>query len=174
MTTAEKLAARMRIIPDFPKPGISFKDITPILADGPLFNEMIELFAEKYRTAGITKVVGMEARGFLFAAPLAVKLGAGMVPVRKKGKLPYETVAETYALEYGTDTLEMHKDAVTPADKVLIIDDVLATGGTAAAAVRLVEKLGAKIEGVAFLMELEFLHGRDKLTGQQVFSALKS
>ncbi|MDD4005433.1 MAG: adenine phosphoribosyltransferase [Elusimicrobiaceae bacterium] len=173
MNTIEKLAAAIRVVENFPKPGVSFKDITPILSDGALFSETMDLFADHFKNAGITKVVGMEARGFLFAPVIALKLGAGIVPVRKKGKLPHETIAETYSLEYGTDTLEMHRDALCPADKVLLVDDVLATGGTASAGRRLAKKLGAQVTAKACLIELEFLGGRKKLPGMEVFSLLK-
>jgi adenine phosphoribosyltransferase len=170
---SNKLKSIIRDVPDFPKPGIVFKDITPLLADHAAFTELVGAFAEAYRGAGITKVLGIEARGFLLAAPIAMALGAGIVPVRKKGKLPYKTVAASYALEYGTDTLEMHADAVKPGEKVLVVDDVLATGGTAAAVCDLVEKLGGKVAGVAMLIELEFLNGRNKLVGRNIHSLIK-
>jgi adenine phosphoribosyltransferase len=163
----------MRDVPDFPKKGIVFKDITPLLADSATFAEMVRHFADHYRNAGITKVLGIEARGFLLAAPIAMELGAGLVPVRKKGKLPYKTISASYALEYGTDTLEMHEDAIKPGEKVLIVDDVLATGGTAGAVCELVEKLQGKVEGIAMLIELEFLKGRAKLPGKEVYSLIK-
>ncbi|HAN04944.1 MAG TPA: adenine phosphoribosyltransferase [Elusimicrobia bacterium] len=175
--TAEALSTKLksiiRDVPDFPKPGIIFKDITPLLADHAAFTELVQAFADAYRGAGITKVLGIEARGFLLAAPIAMALGAGIVPVRKKGKLPYKTVAASYALEYGTDTLEMHADAVKPGEKVLVVDDVLATGGTAAAVCELVEKLGGRVAGVAMLIELEFLNGRSKLAGRDIHSLIK-
>ena len=170
---AAKLKTIIRDVPDFPKKGIIFKDITPLLADPSAFSEMTKHFADQYRKAGITKVLGIEARGFLLAAPIAIELGAGLVPVRKKGKLPYKTVAATYALEYGTDTLEMHEDAVKAGEKVLIVDDVLATGGTAGAVCSLVEKLGGKVAGVAMMIELEFLNGRAKLPGRDIYSLIK-
>jgi len=168
-----KLKTILRDVPDFPKKGIIFKDITPLLADPSAFSEMVRHFADQFRKAGITKVLGIEARGFLLAAPIAVELGAGLIPVRKKGKLPYKTVAASYALEYGTDTLEMHEDAIKPGEKVLIVDDVLATGGTAAAVCSLVEKLGGEVAGVAMLIELEFLNGRAKLAGRPIYSLIK-
>jgi len=175
--TAEALSTKLksiiRDVPDFPKPGIIFKDITPLLADHAAFTELVQAFADAYRGAGVTKVLGIEARGFLLAAPIAMELGAGIVPVRKKGKLPYKTVAASYALEYGTDTLEMHQDAVKPGEKVLIVDDVLATGGTAAAVCELVEKIGGKVAGVGMLIELEFLNGRAKLAGRDIVSLIK-
>jgi adenine phosphoribosyltransferase len=170
---AAKIKASLRDIPDFPKKGIIFKDITPLLADPALFGELIKTMAEPYRGAGITKVLGTEARGFLLAAPLALELNAGLVPVRKKGKLPYKTVRASYALEYGTDTLEMHEDAVKPGEKVLVVDDVLATGGTAAAVRELAEKLGGKVVALAVLIELGFLDGRKKLPGCDVHSLIK-
>ena len=171
--TAEKLKAIIRDVPDFPKKGIVFKDITPLLADHAAFTEAVNCMAEAYKGRGITKVLGIEARGFILAAPIALALGAGMVPVRKKGKLPYKTVSATYALEYGQDTLQMHSDAVRKGEKVLIVDDVLATGGTAGAVIALVEKLGGKVDTVAVLIELEFLNGRAKLPGRDVFSVIK-
>jgi adenine phosphoribosyltransferase len=174
---AEALVSRLksviRDVPDFPKPGIIFKDITPLLADHEAFTALVKGFADAFRDAGITKVLGIEARGFLLAPPIAMALGAGIVPVRKKGKLPYKTVAASYALEYGTDTIEMHEDAVKPGEKVLIVDDVLATGGTAAAVCDLVEKLGGKVEGIAMLIELGFLNGRSKLAGRNIYSLIK-
>jgi len=171
--TTEKIKAIIRDVPDFPKKGIIFKDITPLLADNAAFTKTVKSMAETYKGRGITKVLGIEARGFILAAPIALELGAGMVPVRKKGKLPYKTVSATYALEYGEDTLQMHEDAVKKGEKVLIVDDVLATGGTAGAVVALVEKLGAKVDGIAVLIELEFLNGRGKLSGRDVFSLIK-
>lgn len=175
--TAGDLAARvktiLRDVPDFPKKGIIFKDITPLLADHAAFSELIKHFSAQYRNAGITRVLGIEARGFLLAAPIALELGAGLVPVRKKGKLPYRTVAASYALEYGTDTLEIHEDAVKRGEKVLIVDDVLATGGTAAAVCELVEKLGGEVAGIAMMIELEFLKGRAKLAGRSIYSLIK-
>ena len=170
---AVKLKTIIRDVPDFPKKGIIFKDITPLLADQAAFAEMIKHIAAQFRGAGITKVLGIEARGFLLAAPIAMELGAGLIPVRKKGKLPYKTVSASYELEYGTDTLEMHADAVKAGEKVLIVDDVLATGGTAAAVCALVEKLGGKVAGIAMLIELEFLKGRNKLPGRPIHSLIK-
>jgi len=172
-TLIANLKAIIRDVPDFPKKGIIFKDITPLLANHAAFSEMINYFADRFRGRGITKVLGIEARGFLFAGPIAMALGAGIVPVRKKGKLPYKTLSASYALEYGTDTLEMHVDAVGAADKVLIIDDVLATGGTAAAVCELAEKAGASVAGIAMLIELEFLKGRAKLPGREIQSLIK-
>lgn len=172
-TLTIKLKTIIRDVPDFPKKGIVFKDITPLLADQAAFAGMVKHFADQFRKAGITKVLGIEARGFLLAAPIAMELGAGLIPVRKKGKLPYKTVAASYALEYGTDTLEMHADAIKPGEKVLIVDDVLATGGTAGAVCSLVEKLGGEVTGIAMLIELEFLNGRAKLAGRPIYSLIK-
>lgn len=163
----------IRDIPDFPKPGILFKDITPLLVDGKAFHRAIDLIAEHYQGKRIEQVVCVEARGFILGAPLAYKLGAGLVPVRKPGKLPYQTLQTTYELEYGSDTLEVHADAIPSGCTVLIADDLLATGGTVAAVVNLVEQLKGRIMGIAFLIELEFLKGRDKLKGHEVFSLLK-
>jgi adenine phosphoribosyltransferase len=163
----------IRDIPDFPKPGIIFKDITPLLVEGKAFHQAIDLIAAHYQGHKIDQVVCVEARGFILGAPLAYALGAGLVPVRKPGKLPYETIQTTYELEYGTDTLEIHADAIPSGCRVLIADDLLATGGTVAAVVKLVEQLKGKIVGISFLIELEFLKGRDKLKGYDVFSLLQ-
>jgi adenine phosphoribosyltransferase len=160
----------IRDIPDFPKAGVVFKDLTPLLADCGALAESVEALASPFVTAGITQVVGIEARGFIFAAPVAVALGAGFVPVRKKGKLPWRTETATYQLEYGTDTLEVHADAIAPGDRVLVVDDVIATGGTAAATVELVQRLGATVAGLAFVLELEFLNGRSRLADLNVLS----
>jgi len=156
-------AALIRDVPDFPKPGITFKDITPLLADPEAFAEVVDRLAEPFVGRGVTKVVGIEARGFVVAAPVAHRLGAGFVPVRKPGKLPWETASEAYELEYGTDELEVHLDAIAPGEKVLVVDDVIATGGTALAAARLVEGLGGQVVGLAFLLSLAFLGGTDRL-----------
>jgi adenine phosphoribosyltransferase len=156
-------AVLVRDVPDFPKPGITFKDITPLLADPEAFTEVIDRLAEPFVGRGITKVVGIEARGFVMAAPVAHRLGAGFVPVRKPGKLPWETASAAYELEYGTDELEVHLDAIAPGEQVLVVDDVIATGGTALAAARLVEGLGGVVVGLAFLIELAFLGGTDRL-----------
>jgi adenine phosphoribosyltransferase len=168
----DKLKALIRDIPDFPKPGIVFKDITTLLGDGPGFSRAIDMMAERYLGKGIDRVVAMEARGFILGAPLAYRLGAGFVPVRKKGKLPAATIEETYALEYGEDTLQMHKDGLIKGHRVLVVDDVLATGGTAAAVVKLVGKLEAELVEAAFLIELDFLKGREKLSGVAIHSLL--
>lgn len=157
------LSGRVRDIPDFPKPGILFKDITPLLSDAATFQVTLRLLEERVRKLAPSRLVGIESRGFLFAAPLADRLGIGVAPVRKPGKLPYDRSREEYALEYGTDALEMHVDAVGPGARVLIVDDVLATGGTAAATLRLVERHGAEVVGCGFLIELSFLGGRAAL-----------
>ncbi len=158
----------VRDVPDWPKPGILFKDITPLLGDSVAFAAAIEQMAAGFEAGGIDYVAAVEARGFIFGAALAEKLQAGFVPIRKKGKLPYKTVSHTYQLEYGTDTIEIHSDAVEPGAKVLMVDDLLATGGTMAAACNLLEKLNADIAGVVFLIELEFLKGREKLAGYDI------
>lgn len=172
MTTNE-LRASIRDVPDFPKKGIVFKDITPVLADPRLFRGVIDALAERHADLGITKVVGIESRGFLFAAPLAIALAAGLAIVRKPGKLPWRTVREVYALEYGEDALEMHIDAVGPGDRVLVVDDVLATGGTADAVGRLVTRQGAELVGFAFLLELAFLRGARRLGAAKVHALLQ-
>jgi adenine phosphoribosyltransferase len=158
-----ELSSYIRDIPDWPKEGIVFKDITPLLGSPEGFRKAIDMLGEEFGDAGVTKVMGAEARGFIFGGALAYKLGAGFVPARKPGKLPYETARHEYALEYGTDVLEVHVDAFGPDDVVLIVDDVLATGGTAAAKAALVESMGATVAGFAFLIELDFLAGRGKL-----------
>lgn len=163
----------IRDIPDFPKPGIVFKDITPLLSDPKAFAALIDTFADKYRNAGVSQVCGIEARGFIIGAALALRLGVGFVPIRKAGKLPYTTIRREYALEYGTDTIEMHKDAVAPGEKVLLVDDLIATGGTAKAAVELLEEAGAEVVGIAFAIELGFLKGTEKLDASKLFSLLK-
>ena len=159
----DQLKGYIRDIPDFPEPGVIFKDITPLLADHDANKAVIDRIADHYRGAGVTRVAGIEARGFIFATPIALALGAGFVPIRKPGKLPHETEGEDYELEYGTDLLEIHRDAVAAGDRVLIVDDVIATGGTAAAAVRLIRRLEAEVVGLAVVVELDFLHGRDQL-----------
>jgi len=161
--TATQIEAAIRNVPDFPKPGIQFKDITPVLADAKLFAGAIELLTKNFQPGSVDAVVGIDARGFIFAAAAAIKLQAGFVPVRKKGKLPYSTIEQDYALEYGHATIAMHTDALKPGARVLLIDDLLATGGTAAAAIALVQNLGAKILEAGFLIELKFLNGREKL-----------
>jgi len=162
------LKALIRSVPDFPKAGILFRDITPLLADAAAFKESVRLMAAPYRKGQVDLVLGAESRGFIFAAAVALALDAGFIPVRKKGKLPAATVSATYELEYGTDTLQMHTDAVAPGAHVVMVDDLLATGGTMAACCEMVAKAGGKILGVEFLIELEFLKGRDKLKGYPV------
>lgn len=169
---AHWLHEHLRDVPDFPEPGVVFKDITPLLGHAEGFRRTVDELAEPHAAAGITHVVGVEARGFLFAAPIAYWLGAGCVPLRKPGKLPYETVEHTYELEYGTDTLAAHVDALPGGARVLLVDDVLATGGTARAASRLVEGFGAELVGSTFVLELAFLRGRAQLEGQAVTSLL--
>jgi adenine phosphoribosyltransferase len=170
MTNLKKL---IREVPDFPKPGILFYDITTLLKDKEGLRATIGELKERYKSAGIDVVLGIEARGFIFAPALAYALGTGFVPVRKPKKLPAETVGVEYQLEYGTDRLEIHKDAIEPGQNVLVVDDVLATGGTARAVTQLVEKLGGHVAGVAFVAELEFLGGRAKLDGYDVFSLIQ-
>jgi adenine phosphoribosyltransferase len=167
---AAMLLELIRDVPDYPQPGIVFKDITPLLADGPAFAATVEALADG--SADVTKVAGIEARGFILAAPVAYVLGAGFVPVRKQGKLPAQTHAESYALEYGEATIEVHTDAFGPGDRVLIVDDVLATGGTAAATAELVRRTGATVAGITVLLEIGFLAGRAKLPGLDVRSLL--
>ena len=167
------LAKYIRDVPDFPKEGIIFKDITTLLKDPKAFKDAVDTIAELYKDKGITKVVGIESRGFIFGAPLAYLIGAGFVIVRKPGKLPAETLSESYELEYGTDSIEIHKDAIEPGEKVLIIDDLLATGGTAKATAAVVKKLKGDIVGIAFLIELEFLKGIKKLEEYNITSIIK-
>jgi adenine phosphoribosyltransferase len=162
--TSGELAGAVRNIPDFPQPGIQFKDISPVLADARLFAGAIDLLTANVVAGAVDAVVGIDARGFIFAAAAAFKLQCGFVPVRKKGKLPYRTYEETYELEYGSNTVAIHVDAVRPGSRVMLIDDLLATGGTAAAAARLLRRVGAEIIEVTFLIELSFLKGRDKLS----------
>jgi len=169
----ENLKNIIRDVPDFPKKGILFKDITTLLSHGPSFHRMIDLIAHRYVGQRIDQVVGVEARGFVLGSALAYKLGTGVTLVRKPGKLPYKTKKISYDLEYGTDTLEIHEDAFKPGDRVLIADDLLATGGTVSAVVKLVEGLGAEIIECAFMTELEFLEGRKRLPEGKVFSLLQ-
>ena len=166
------LASHLRDVPDFPQPGIVFKDLTPLLADVDAFRYAVDAIADHAAGLTVDKVVGIEARGFIFAAAVAYRLGAGFVPVRKPGKLPWKTVRETYELEYGADALEVHDDGIAPGDSVYVVDDVLATGGTAAATCRLVDHLGGVIAGLAFVVELGFLGGRAKLPEQHDVLAL--
>jgi len=167
------LLQAVRDVPDFPKPGIIFKDITPVLLDARLFGMATRAMAEPFGTVGITRVAAIESRGFMFGAPIALQLGAGLVPVRKPGKLPSARERVEYSLEYGTDALEMHSDAISRGDRVLIVDDVLATGGTAEAAARLVRTCGAAIAGFSFLIELGFLQGRSRLAPVRVEALLR-
>ncbi len=166
------LASHLRDVPDFPQPGVVFKDLTPLLADVDAFRFAVDAVADHAAGLTVDKVVGIEARGFIFAAAVAYRLGAGFVPVRKPGKLPWKTISETYALEYGSDSLDIHQDALAADESVYVIDDVLATGGTAAATCRLVERLGGRIAGLAFVIELGFLHGREKLTDHDILSLI--
>jgi adenine phosphoribosyltransferase len=165
-----RLTALVRDVPDWPRAGVTFKDITPLLADAGGFAATVDALAAQHADVDIDVVLGIEARGFIFAAPVAYRLGAGFVPVRKAGKLPWHIEAQHYDLEYGTDLLEIHRDAVHEGQRVLILDDVLATGGTAAATAELVERLGATVVGMGFVLELGFLSGRDRLAGRQVDS----
>lgn len=164
------LAKAIRTVPDFPKPGIQFKDITPVLADPKLFASCVELLTNGFTAGSVDTVVGIDARGFIFAASAALKLNAGFVPIRKKGKLPYRTYEESYDLEYGSNTIAIHVDAVKPSSRVILMDDLLATGGTAAAAAALLKRLGANILAVSFFIELSFLKGRERLQGLPVHS----
>ena len=169
----QALASRIRTVPDFPKPGIMFRDITTLLKDAAAFEQAVDVLYTKYKDARIAKVVCIESRGFILGAALALRLKAGFVPIRKKGKLPAPTVQERYALEYGTDAVEIHTDAIIPGERVLIHDDLLATGGTVSAACRLVEKLGGSIAGLSFLIELSFLKGRAQVGAYDVFSIIE-
>jgi adenine phosphoribosyltransferase len=171
--SAEALRERIREIPDFPKPGILFYDITTLLKDKVAYKESIDLMLAPYEGEHIDLVVGMESRGFIFSAPMAYQLGAGLVPVRKLGKLPAETITVEYALEYGSNTLEIHRDAIGAGQKVLIVDDLLATGGTVKGTIELIERLRGEVVGLGFLVELEFLKGRDRLEGRRVDSVIK-
>ena len=169
----EWLKDHIRDIPDFPKEGIVFKDIMPLLADKKAFTYTIDAIAHQFDRDEVDKVLGIEARGFIVAAPLAYRFTAGLIPVRKPGKLPWQVEKEEYELEYGTDMLEVHKDAIEPGERILIVDDVLATGGTASATARLTERCGGKVAGIATVMELGFLNGRDRLSDYEVFSLIK-
>jgi adenine phosphoribosyltransferase len=172
----DRLRGGIRDVPDYPSPGILFKDITPLLANAPLFAEAVTALAAGHGPgsgAEVDVVVGIEARGFIFAAPVALALGAGFVPIRKRGKLPHTTVGAEYALEYGSATIEIHVDAVGPGQRVLLLDDVLATGGTAEAAAHLIEGLGAQVVALSFLIELTFLNGRDRLSGRTIHSMIE-
>jgi adenine phosphoribosyltransferase len=166
------LSRLIRDVPDFPVPGILFKDITTLLRNPEAFQEVIKRLSDHYAGTGVDVVAAIESRGFIFGAPLALRLGAGFVPVRKPGKLPSKSISDSYTLEYGTNTLELHEDAIQPGQRVLVVDDLLATGGSARAAVNLVERLGGTVVGVAFLVELDFLHGREKLNGYPILSLI--
>jgi adenine phosphoribosyltransferase len=165
VTLERRISEALRPIKDYPKPGIVFQDITPVLADAALLHDVVAAMAQPFAGSGVTHVVGIEARGFILGGAVATELGAGFVPVRKPGKLPWERVKEEYALEYGTDALECHSDGLAPGRRVIVVDDVLATGGTAEAAARLARKLGSEVVGWSFLLEIAFLKGRSRLTG---------
>jgi adenine phosphoribosyltransferase len=170
---SELLRSRVRDVPDFPRAGVVFKDITPLLADPVTLSRVIDEIVVELGRGTVDKVVGIEARGFIVAAPVAYHMAAGFVPIRKKGKLPWQTESQSYELEYGKETIEIHRDAIARGERVAIVDDVLATGGTAAAAAHLVERLGGTVVSMAFLIELAFLKGRDKLTGYEIVSLLQ-
>ncbi len=171
--SAEDLRSKIREIPDFPQPGILFYDITTLLKDAGAYREAIDLMLDPYRDLGVEAVVGMESRGFIFSGPIAYQLHAGLIPVRKLGKLPAATESVEYALEYGSNTLEIHKDSIRPGQRVLIVDDLLATGGTVRGTIELVERLKGQIVGLAFLVELRFLKGRERLTGYKTTSVIQ-
>jgi len=173
-TAAQELLEKIRIIPDFPKKGIKFLDLTTLFNDADGLKRVVDMLADRYKDVKIDQVVGIEARGFVVAAALALRLGRGVTLIRKPGKLPGETVSEKYSLEYGTNEIQVHKDAFNSGDSVLLVDDLLATGGTMAASISLVERLGAKVAGVAFIVELTFLKGRDKLGGHPIYTLIKS
>ncbi len=164
------LTKKIRTVPDWPIKGVMFRDITTVLQDPEAFKVSIDRFYDRYKDMDIDKIVAIDARGFLFGSVLAYKMGVSLIPVRKKGKLPYKTISAEYSLEYGTDTVEMHEDAIAPADKVLIIDDLIATGGTISAAIQLVEKLGGKVVECAFLIDLPDLKGKDKIKDYPIFA----
>ncbi len=168
----EQIKSLIRDVPDFPEPGIVFKDITPVLSDPIAFSTITDLMVVRFGRGNVDKVVGIEARGFIIASPVAYHFGAGFVPIRKQGKLPSETVTEDYELEYGTSTLELHVDGIDAGERVLIVDDVLATGGTARAAASLVEQVGGKVCGISTVIELDFLHGRDRLADHEVYTLI--
>lgn len=172
MNLDERLVSAVRGVPDFPKPGILFRDITPVLADAELLAHVIGLFERRCREAGVDKIVGIDARGFLFGAAVACRMGLGFVPVRKAGKLPFDTISQSYELEYGEAVVEMHADAIEAGERVAVVDDLLATGGTAGAACSLVEKLGGQVAVCVFLIELEALGGRGRLAPRRIESLL--
>ncbi len=171
---AQELLGKIRIVPDFPKKGIKFLDLTTLFNDAEVFKRIIDRFADHYKDEKIDQVVGVEARGFVVASALALRLGCGVTLVRKPGKLPAETVSEKYSLEYGTNEIQLHRDAFNMGDSILLVDDLLATGGTMAATISLVEKLGAKVAGIAFVVELLFLKGREKLGSHPIFTLIES
>ena len=168
----KKIASLIRDVPNFPKPGIIFKDITPLIGDATGLKLTLDMLAQSFVDQGITTVVGMESRGFIFGVPVAERLNVGFVPVRKPGKLPAAVISEQFELEYGSDTLQMHKDALSTNDRVLIVDDLLATGGTAAATIRMIKNLGATVAGATFVIELDFLKGRERLSNVEIKSLL--
>ena len=168
----KRIKEKIRSIPDYPKKGVLFRDITPLLRDGPLFRACVDAIAEHFKSR-VDAVAGVEARGFIIGSAVAYKLGKGFIPIRKEGKLPYDKVKKTYSLEYGEETIEVHKDALVKGERILLVDDLLATGGTAKASCELIESLGGKITGIAFIIELTDLHGRDKLSGKEVFTLAK-
>lgn len=170
--SVEKLTAAIRDVPDFPQPGIIFKDITPILSDPELFKMTVDIFVDHIKDKGISKIAAIDARGFLYAGAICDRLDLGLIPVRKQGKLPYKTYEESYDLEYGSNTLAIHEDAFVAGERVVIIDDLLATGGTAAATIKLVEKAGGEVVEIDFVVELAFLNGREKLAGYEVFAPI--
>jgi adenine phosphoribosyltransferase len=171
--TLQSIEQAIRNISDYPKPGIQFKDITPLLQNGALFHKAVKLMAQPFKKEKVQSVVAVESRGFIFGAAIATHLGVGFVPVRKKGKLPNHTIAESYALEYGTDTLEIHEDALKKNQKILIVDDLLATGGTVGAVTKLIERLGAKVSGITCLIELSFLNARKKLSQYPIHALIQ-
>lgn len=168
----EDITAAIRDVPDFPKPGIMFKDITPVLTDPVVFKQAVDLFVNRHRDSNVDHIAAIEARGFIFGSAVAYELGVGIVPIRKKGKLPAKTVEATYDLEYGSATVEVHVDAVNKGERVVLIDDLLATGGTAAASAQLIEQLGAEVVEIDFLIELAFLNGREKLAGYDLYAPI--
>jgi adenine phosphoribosyltransferase len=170
--SVDSLKTAIRDVPDFPKPGVMFKDITPILGDPDLFRQAIDIYAAQLDGSGVSRLAAVDARGFLFAGAIGERLGVGVVPIRKKGKLPYRTYEESYELEYGSATLAMHRDAFEPGERVALIDDLLATGGTARAAVKLIEQGGGEVVKIVFLIELAFLNGREKLSGYDVYAPI--
>jgi len=167
------IAQIVRTVPDWPIKGVMFRDITTVLQDPDAFRHVVDRFYDRYKGSGLTKVVAIDARGFLFGSVLAYKLGVGLIPVRKKGKLPYQTIRAEYSLEYGSDVVEMHEDAIVAGDHVLIVDDLIATGGTISAAIKLVEQLGGRVAECAFLIELPELRGRDKIKGYPIYTMLE-